>query len=91
MSRAWSWNLCQVAADAKNKNPTLVNFAGALDWTVCQVWIYSCKDKLVFYNLIFVWGLKLKYVPISADTKRKDFTFENLSGASDSTVCQVQI
>ena len=47
--------MCQISADAKNKNPTLENFSGALDWTVCRLWIELGKAKLVFYNLSTDW------------------------------------
>ena len=30
-------NVCQISADAKNKNLTFENLSGALDSTVCQV------------------------------------------------------
>ena len=60
MAGALKYNLCKVSADAKNKNPTFVNLSGALDLTVCQVWIQSGKAKLVSYNLIFVKGPKIK-------------------------------
>ena len=55
--------MCQISADAKNQNLTFENLSGALDLTVCQVWIYSGEAKLVFLQLDFCEGLKLKCVP----------------------------
>ena len=40
--------MCQVSVDAENLNSTFENLSGALDWTLCQVWIWTAKAKLVF-------------------------------------------
>ena len=76
--------MSQNSAHVKNQNLTLENFSGALDWTVCRLWIESGKAKLVLYNLVFARGLRLNLCQISVDAKNnKNLTFENLSEALD--------
>ena len=47
--------MCQVSVDAENLNPIFEKFSGAMDWTFCQVWIWSGKAKQVFYSVNFLW------------------------------------
>ena len=55
--------MCQVPVDAENLNSTFENFSGVLDWTFCQVWIWSVQAKFVFSSVDFLRGWKLKFVP----------------------------
>ena len=74
--------MCQISADAKNKNPTLENLSGALDWTVCQVSIYSGKAKLVFYNLSMEYGVRTSALLEAAQAKAQGCLKINLDLAN---------
>ena len=62
-----NWNLCQVSVDAENLKSTFENLSGALDWTFCQIWIWSGKLSLFSTLYIFLGAEKWNLCQSSAD------------------------
>ena len=63
--------MCQVSVDAENLNSTFENFSGALNWTFCQVLIWSFLLKITLFSTvwIFLGDENQNLCQVSADAK----------------------